>query len=106
MHTTSLWFRPMGPLAVGLAAALCACSTKDECFDIVVFKMVRPTLVSAIGAIVCELSFGTSELAFGSVDPAVAPTYLLGAVTENRLASNANFGQGRLNTNDFQVEQA
>ena len=104
MHTTSLCFRSM-PLAAALAAALCGCTTKDERGDLVVTKMVRPTITSGVG-IACELNVTTSELAFGSVDPAVAPTYLLGAVVENRLVSNANSTQGRLNTNDFQVEQA
>ncbi len=91
--------------AFGLLAA--ACTTSSERSDLVATKVVEPTAVNGgtSGTVTCELNASTAELVFGSVDPAVAPSYLLGLVVENRLLSNANIAGGRLNSNDFQVEQ-
>jgi hypothetical protein len=108
MQTTSLMFRRVAPLIVATLATLSAsCGTKDERGDLVVTKLVRQTASSSTaGGAACIFDPGTLESVFGTVDPTVAPTYLMGAVVENRLIANGNPGQGRVNTNDFQVTQA
>ncbi len=100
MQTTKSLFAP------AVALALCAaCTTSSERGDIVAIKIVEPT-ASTGTTTGCVLDTGTPELTFGSFDPSLATSYTMGLVVENRLASNANTASGRLNTNDFQVEQA
>jgi len=86
--------------ASGLAL-LAACTTNNQRGDIVITKVVRPTLVESA----CIVAPTTDELAFGGIDPNVATSYVMGVVVENRLPFAVQ-GTNRLNTNDFQVEQA
>ena len=96
---------PLTTLFCLLAAA--ACTTSTDRPDLVAIKVVKPTLLtgSTGGGVSCEINAGTPELSFGSFDPGVA-LYFLGVVVENRLPNNGSTAVGRLNTNDFQVEQA
>jgi hypothetical protein len=105
MLTTSLRIRSLGP---ALAASICVlgCTTNGLRGDLFISKAVRPTLAGGATGSSCELNAGTAESAFGSVDPNVAPVYLIGLVVNNNLANNGNAAAGRLNTNNFQVEQA
>jgi hypothetical protein len=104
MLTTSLHSR----VAISAAAllAVLGCSTNGERSDIIVTALVRPTISSgATGGAACVLSASTLEDIFGTVDPAVAATYTMGLVVANELPNNANAVIGRLNSNDFQIEQ-
>ena len=90
-------------VVIALAAALSACSTKDERSDIVITEVIKATVVGGTG---CGFDAQTAETFNQVQDITVTDFYNRGLVVDNRLTSNANAATGRLNTNDFEVQSA
>ena len=91
-------------LALAAFATLAACTTKDERSDIVITRIIPAKLSGSGASATCLVQPTDLENSLVTVDLNLTDSLVRGVVVDNRLSSNANGAQNRLNTNDFEVQ--